>query len=161
MNANTLMVSALLSLLPVSELRGAIPYALSRGASLAIVFPFCVLLNIMISPLLFIFLSTLHKLFFRLKPYRVFFEGVIERARKRITGKVEKFGYFGVVFFVAIPLPITGAYTGTLGAWVLGLNPIKTFLAVAGGVVIAGIIVSLVSVLGIEALSFFIRDEVF
>jgi uncharacterized membrane protein len=94
-----------------------------------------------------------------MKWYRTVFERIIDRARRKIHTRVEKYGYWGVMLFVAIPLPITGAYTGTLGAWVLGLDPKKTFLAVLGGVVIAGIIVTLVSYLGIEAFSFFLKER--
>jgi len=60
--------------------------------------------------------------------------------------------------FVAIPLPITGAWTGTLGAWILGMGKRRSMLAVAAGVAIAGIIVSLVVGLGVEALSIFVKS---
>ena len=92
--------------------------------------------------------------------YRKLFERIIERSRKKIHNRVERFGYLGLMLFVAIPLPITGAYTGTLGAWVLGLEPKKTFLAVLGGVIISGIIVTLISYLGIEAFSLFIKKDI-
>jgi len=65
---------------------------------------------------------------------------------------------FGIMLFVAIPLPITGAYTGTLGAWILGMSRRKTILAALGGVIISGIIVSIVATLGIQAFSFFIKE---
>ena len=58
---------------------------------------------------------------------------------------------------MAIPLPITGAYTGTLGAWVLGMQRRKTLIAVAAGMLIAGIIVTTVYTLGIRALYFFLK----
>ncbi len=58
---------------------------------------------------------------------------------------------------MAIPLPITGAWTGALGAWVLGMNPKKSFLAITAGVVVAGIVVTLVAYFGIKALSFFLK----
>ncbi|MBT3274759.1 MAG: small multi-drug export protein, partial [Spirochaetales bacterium] len=64
----------------------------------------------------------------------------------------------GLALFVAVPLPITGAYTGTLGAWVLGMDPKKTFLAVFLGVIISATVVTIVSYLGIEALSFFTKQ---
>ena len=71
---------------------------------------------------------------------------------------VERYGYLGIMLFVAIPLPITGAWTGTLGAWILGMDRRKSILAVAAGVVIAGVIVSLVVGLGIGALSIFTKS---
>jgi uncharacterized membrane protein len=63
--------------------------------------------------------------------------------RKKI---VEKYGYLGLILFVAIPLPMTGAWTGGLVASFLGLNIPKSFLSISIGVIIAGIIVLLVSV---------------
>jgi uncharacterized membrane protein len=70
---------------------------------------------------------------------------------------VEKWGWLGIALFVAIPLPITGAWTGTLGAWVLGVSKRRTMAAVILGVFIAGAIVSAVVILGIEALNLFVK----
>ncbi|MFP4382958.1 MAG: COG2426 family protein [Spirochaetia bacterium] len=158
MTGSVYAVMAALSLLPISELRGAIPYGIAKGVPWPGAYFYCVFLNALLGPILFLFLGTLHRLFYRITPYRVIFDKLILRARKKVSGKVEKFGYLGVMLFVAIPFPITGAYTGTLGAWVIGLEPKRTFLAVAGGVCISGIIVTLISVFGVEALSIFIKQ---
>jgi uncharacterized membrane protein len=158
MSGSLYAVMAALSLLPISELRGAIPLGIARGEHWLPVYFYCVFLNALIGPALFLFLGTLHRLFYRVKPYQIIFDKVIIRTRRKISGKVEKYGYFGILLFVAVPFPITGAYTGTLGAWVMGLEPKKTFLVVAAGVCISGIIVTLVSLFGVEALSFFIKD---
>ena len=150
----TYIITALFCLLPISELRGAIPYALSNGLPLWLTYIYCVSLNFLVAPILFFFLTTLHKVFIKIDFYKNLFDKFIIRARHKVEDKVKKYGYLGIMIFVAIPLPITGAYTGTLGAWILGLSRKKTCIAVAGGVAIAGIIVSAVSILGIEALSF-------
>jgi uncharacterized membrane protein len=83
---------------------------------------------------------------------------LVERARKKLSTGVEKWGWLGIAVFVAIPLPLTGAWTGTLGAWVLGVSRRKTMLAVVLGVVTAGVIVTMVVLLGIKALSFFVKS---
>ncbi len=155
----SLIITAVLSLLPISELRGAIPYALTRGVPVGLAVVLSVVLNALVGPFVHVFLSTIHKLFLRMRWYEHFFGVLIEGARKKLHGKVERFGYWGVMIFVAIPLPVTGAYTGTLGAWVLGLERKKTFIAVAAGVCIAGAIVTTVSLLGIEAFSIFIKGR--
>lgn len=144
-------------LLPISELRGGLPFALSKGVPLLLAYPICVGANALVAPLLYLFLSSLHKLLERWQPYRRLFDRIVERARRKVHAKVEKYGYAGLILFVAIPLPITGAYTGTLGAWILGMDRRKTILAVFVGVIIAGIIVSTVFILGIRALYFFIK----
>ena len=154
----TISFSIFLSLLPISELRGAIPYALSQGIPLTVAYPLCVGFNALVAPLVFIFLSTFHKLFLKMEWYERFFTKFIENARLKVHDKVEKFGYLGIMLFVAIPLPITGTYTGTLGAWILGLSRRKTILAALGGVIISGFIVSLVATLGVQAFSIFIKE---
>ncbi|MBN1835986.1 MAG: small multi-drug export protein, partial [Spirochaetales bacterium] len=89
--------------------------------------------------------------------YQRFFDRVIERARRQVHHKIARFGLPGLMIFVAIPLPITGAVTGTLGAWILGLERRKVFLAIAAGVAIAGVIVATVYTLGIKALDLFLK----
>jgi len=89
--------------------------------------------------------------------YKNFFERFIERARIKLHKKVERWGWLGIAVFVAIPLPLTGAWTGTLGAWVLGLSKRKTMLAVLLGVLTSGVVVTSMVLLGIQALSFFIK----
>lgn len=158
MTPTVLIVAGLLSILPVSELRGAIPYALANHVTVPLAFVVCTLLNMLVAPIVFVFLSTLHRLLDRLGWYHRIFTRLLERARIKVKSQVDKYGYIGVMLFVAIPLPITGAYTGSLGAWVLGLDRRKTFLAVSAGVLIAGVIVTVVATLGIQALSIFIKQ---
>lgn len=153
------IITAVLSLLPIAELRGAIPYAILNDIPLVSAFILSVALNACVGPIVYVFLSTLHKLLSRMEWYTRIFDKLIARARRRLQEKVERFGYWGIIIFVAIPLPITGAYTGTLGAWILGMEKKKTFLAVLAGVIIAGILVSLVTLFGIETLSFFIKGS--
>ncbi len=158
MDITTILISIFLSILPISELRGAIPYAMANDIPLIMAYPLCVGFNALVSPLVFLFLSTFHKLFLKMSWYDRFFEKFVEKARIKVQSKVERFGYLGIMLFVAIPLPITGAYTGTLGAWILGMSRRKTILAALGGVIISGIIVSLVITLGLQAFSLFIKQ---
>ena len=144
-------------LLPISELRGGLPFALANQVPLLVAYPICVGANALVAPLVYLFLSSGHKLLERWEPYRRLFDRIVERSRRKVHAKVEKYGYAGLILFVAIPLPITGAYTGTLGAWILGMDRRKTILAVFVGVIIAGIIVSIVFTLGLRAFYFFIK----
>jgi uncharacterized membrane protein len=149
--------TAFLSFLPISELRGAIPFAVAHDVPWYAAYLLAVFLNAMVAPVCWLFLSTLHKLFLKMKWYRNFFSRFVERARNKLSSEVEKWGWLGIAIFVAIPLPMTGAWTGTLGAWVLGLSKRRTLLAVILGVVVAGIIVTVVTLLGIQALDLFIK----
>jgi uncharacterized membrane protein len=157
MTFSVILWTIALSLLPISELRGAIPYALYNQVELVPAFLIAVAANSLATPVVFVFLSTAHRLLLRLSWYRNFFERVVERARHKVKHAVDKYGYWGLAIFVAIPLPLTGAYTGALGAWVLGMDKRKAFLAVTAGVVTAGVVVSLVAYFGISAFSIFIK----
>ncbi len=95
----------------------------------------------------------------KLTLYRKTFDYFLERTRKKVGPKVERYGYLGLTLFVAIPLPITGAYTGTLGAWFFEMKKGKSFSAIILGVIIAGMIVSVVSVFGIHIFDIFIKKN--
>ncbi len=157
MSASVVAVAVLLCLLPVSELRGGLPYALARGVPLLPAYLLCVGANALVGPLVYLFLATMHRLLDRFAPYHRLFERVVARTRRRVRAAVERFGPWGLALFVAIPLPITGAYTGALGAWVLGLERRKAFPALVLGVVVAGVVVAGVYALGIKALYIFMR----
>lgn len=158
MDMTTILGAALLSLLPISELRGAIPFAVLRGMDLLPAALLCVAVNALVPILAFVFLSTIHRLFYRISWYKVFFDSFVEKARAKVHRQVEKYGYWGLLVFVAVPLPVTGAWTGALGAWVLGMDRKKAALAIAAGVVVAGVAVSLlVGALGAGARSIFFK----
>jgi len=157
MDISVIFWTVLLALAPIAELRGAIPYALYNGMGIIPAFLLSVAVNSLVSPLLLLFISTLHRLLSKWKWYARAFERVVERARRKVHDPVEKYGYWGLAIFVAIPLPMTGAWTGALGAWVLGMNPKKSFLAITAGVIGAGVVVTAVAFFGIKALSFFTK----
>jgi len=141
--------TAFWTFVPISELRGGLWFALANSMHPLLAYGYCVLLNILVAPLVLLFLHTVHKLLYKWQSYAKLFEKLIERSRKKVKAKVDKYGYIGLTLFVAIPLPITGAYTGALGAWVLGMDKKKSFLAISIGVCIAGIIVYTAVQLGI------------
>ena len=157
MDPGVILWSILLSLLPIFELRGAIPYALYAKMPVLPALFLCVFANSLVAPLVFLFLSTLHRILRRWGWYARSFESIIERARRKVKAPVDKYGYWGLAVFVAIPFPLTGAYTGALGAWILGMKPWKALFAITAGVVVAGIVVTLVAFFGVKALYFFIK----
>jgi uncharacterized membrane protein len=142
--------TALWTLLPISELRGGLPFAIAKGMPDLLAYAYCVFLNILITPIVFVFLQTLHKLLMHWKGYASLFDRLVERSRAKVKAKVDKYGYLGLALFVAVPLPVTGAYTGALGAWVLGMDRKKAFAAIALGVCISGVIVYTAVQLGIR-----------
>lgn len=153
-----LLITGLLAIAPISELRGAIPFALAKGMPVLWAYLFCVGMNFLASVLVLIFLNTLHRLFYHISIYRKFFDAFIEKARRKVGANLDKYGTWGLAIFVAIPLPVTGAITGTFGAWVLGMRKRQIFPAILVGVAIAGIIVSVIAYYGIEAFSLFTKQ---
>ncbi|WP_461257827.1 COG2426 family protein [Treponema sp. R80B11-R83G3] len=158
-----LSITAFLSFMPISELRGAIPFAIANGIHWYWAYLFAVVLNALVAPVCWIFLATIHKFLYGesedkgFRWYKSFFNHFVEKARNKLSEKLEKWGWLGIAIFVAIPLPITGAWTGTLGAWILGVSKKRTMAAVILGVVIAGAIVTAIVVFGIEAANLFIK----
>ncbi len=158
-----LSFTALLSFMPISELRGAIPFAMANGIPWYWAYLFSVTLNALVAPFCWVFLVTLHILLYGINEndgfrwYKKFFNRFVEKARNKLSGKIEKWGWLGIAVFVAIPLPITGAWTGTLGAWILGISKKRTMAAVILGVAIAGAIVTVVVYFGISAANLFIK----
>ena len=153
---NPIIIVILLSISPISELRGAIPTGIALGLDLWTVFLIAVIANILISAVIFLFLDFIHKRLITNSNYRKFFNRYVEHIRTRknsVQKKINLYGLPALAIFVAIPLPLTGAYTGTLIAWLLNLNRWKAFAAIDLGVVVAGLLVTFVT-LGIVSLIF-------
>jgi len=140
-------LTLLATILPISELRGGIPLGISLGLSPWVTFFIAVVANALIFfPIFFALRLFYDKLLFRIP----LFNKYLDNLRKRGEPKVEKYGFWGLTLFVAIPLPVTGAYTGTILAWLLGMDWRKAFPAVGLGVIVAGVVVLLIT-LGITS----------
>ncbi len=150
--------SALWSILPISELRGGIPYAIAKGINPIVAYFLCVGVNALAFPITLMFLEFLHPIFLKVKFYEKLFDFFVVRTRKKLESKIEKWGFWGLMIFVMIPLPVTGAYTGSFGAWLFNLSKRKAFLSVTLGVAIAGIIVTLAYVFARESFSFIFKS---
>ena len=147
-----LLLGFLLTLLPVFELRGGLPviveYTVRNNLPIWPYFLIVIILNILLIFLIFLFFDFLHKLFMRIKFYRKVVGKVLDRVQKKVDKvqkRMDRWGYLALMFLVAIPLPGTGAWTGTLVAWVMGLDRLKSFIAIALGVIIAGFLVLFLS----------------
>lgn len=129
--------------LPIFELRGAIPLGFSLGIPWLRLYILALVGNLIpVLPLLLFFKYFFHHLE-NIKFIGRFFKwwfGRVERKSKL----VERWGFWGLVLFVAIPLPVTGAWTGTAAATLFEIKVKRAFLAICLGVAIAGVIVSLV-----------------
>ncbi len=145
------LITLILAILPISELRGAIPAGISLNQAL----PKTIILSIAgnlipVIPLLLLLGPVSEKLR-QFKLWHRFFVWLFERTQKRAQ-LVEKYGAIGLIFFVAIPLPITGAWTGCIAATLFKIRFKYALGAIAAGVVIAAAIVTALTLLGKQLL---------
>ena len=136
----------IISLMPILELRGGLLAAALLNLDPVVSYIICIIGNVL--PVPFILLLITKILDWMRKSKVSFFNKIanwLDEKVEKHKGQIEKYGYWGVVLFVGIPLPGTGAWTGTLIASVLEMDKKKTFLAVLAGVFMASVIMMIVS----------------
>jgi uncharacterized membrane protein len=142
-----LLISGLISTVPIFELRGGIPVGIALlKLNPLLVYPVAVCFNLIpVFPVLLL-LNPIRRLLENRPLFRGFFRWLDRRAGKN-KKLVQKYQEVGLMLFVALPLPVTGAWTGSLLSVVMGLRPLKSFFFIACGVGIAGVIVTLLTML--------------
>ena len=143
-----------ISMVPLIELRGAIPIAIGMGLDPIVSMVICVIGNMLPVPIIYMFARRFlvwgAQRRWIGKICRFFLEKG-ERAGRKLTAKTGRWGALvGLMLFVGLPIPGTGAWTGTLAASFLDMGPKATALAVSLGVIMAGTIMTIVSVLGLH-----------
>jgi len=137
------LITFFVGMIPIIELRGAIPIGVGLGLSYFEAFIFSFLGNIV--PIYFIvkFIRPLFNFFGRWKIFKIIIDWATEKATKNIQNnpRLQNFAALGLFLFVAIPLPGTGAWVGSLIANFLDLPPKKAIPPIIAGVLTAGIIV--------------------
>ncbi len=146
---NILILSAI-TLVPMLELRASVPFgifSMQDELSWIVVTVVCVVVNIMLGWLIYFILGPVFNLFRKWNWFEKTVWPLLEKTRDKIHPYVEKYGEFGVAFFIGIPLPGSGVYTGAFGAYLLGLDKKKFFIANVIGVLIAGTAVTVLCLL--------------
>lgn len=141
------IVTLIISMFPIVELRGSIPWALTLGQ---MPWPRAYVLSILgnmipVVPLL-LFLGPVSQFLRRWPPMDRFFLWLFTRTHRR-SQAVQRYGPLGLALFVGVPLPVTGAWTGSAAAFLFGIPFRKSFPAILLGVCLAGAVVTL-AVLG-------------
>lgn len=134
----------IISLFPILELRGGLIAAALLDVNPIVSFIICYIGNILPVPFILKFITPL---FARLKKTKLL-KGLVLKLEKKADSKkeqIEKYKYWGLFLFVGIPLPGTGAWTGSLIACMLEMDKKKSFLTVMAGVLMAGIIMMILS----------------
>jgi uncharacterized membrane protein len=131
----------IISMFPFLELRGSIPLGIYWGLDPLLVFFVAILGNMVPVPFILLFLEGLEKILRKSEKMARLLDWIFERTYKKANEKVRRWEYVALIFFVAIPLPGTGAWTGSLIAYLFKFNIKKSFIAIFLGVIIAGVIV--------------------
>ena len=134
----------IISMIPILELRGGHLAASLLKISAAKAIPICIIGNIIPIPFILLFIRQIFKWMKKIKLFR----GLIEKLENRAMGKSDKirrYEFWGLLFFVGIPLPGTGAWTGSLIASLLEIDIKKSSLAILCGIVLATVIMYVVS----------------
>jgi uncharacterized membrane protein len=126
-----------LSISPISELRGGIPLGIALDYHPILVYVIAIIFNILIYFPIRFMLDKVGDVVIKIS--------LVESARDRGRRMVSRYGLWGLCLFVAIPLPFTGVYTATLASWSLKYSYKESILPISIGVVVAGIIVTLMS----------------
>ncbi len=142
------LVVIIISALPIIELRGSLPVAINLF-HMPWYRAFCLALlgNLLPVPILLLFFDTIAKVLSKIETGRKMVNWILERTR-RGSRVIDKYERIGLTLFVAVPLPITGAWTGSIAAFLCGMKFHHAFLAITCGLIIAGTIVTCLSLLG-------------
>lgn len=138
------LIIFIISLMPILELRGGMLAASLLHVEFVRAVTICVIGNVLPIPFVLLFLEFILDLFEKWNPTKK----IVKWLEKKVEDKreqIDKYGYWGLILFVGIPLPGTGAWTGSLLAVMLGLNKKKSFACILVGVVLAAIIMSILS----------------
>lgn len=134
----------LISMIPILELRGGLLAASLLKIPAATAIPICIMGNIIPIPFILLFIRQIFKW---LKKTRLFC-GLITKLENRAMGKsdkIKRYEFWGLLLFVGIPLPGTGAWTGSLIASLLEIDIKKSSVAILGGIIMATVIMYIVS----------------
>lgn len=142
------------SMIPIIELRGAIPLGAGLGMGMIETYALSVIGNMLPVPFILLLIRVVLDFMKKVKGLRKIALWVEAKAEKH-KGKIEKYAYVGLFLFVAIPLPGTGAWTGSLIAALMKMNFWKSLIWVALGVLSAGVIMSVISFGVAGAIGFF------
>lgn len=134
----------LISLMPILECRGGLIAASLLDMPMWTSALVCLLANLLIIPFVLFLVEGIVKLLSKIKVFKKIFDWWENRALSK-KNIIEKYGYLGIMLFVAVPLPGSGAWTGCLLAVLLGLDKRKSFIAAILGVLIALIIMLIFS----------------
>ena len=147
------LFTMLVSMLPIIELRGGLPFGVALGLPYHLAFPAAVIGNLIPAPFIIVYIRRIFVLMRKYMPRLNHIVDKLERKAHLKGQEMQKYEMFGLWLFVAIPLPGTGAWTGSLAAAFLGMRLKKAMPVVVLGVLTAGTIMMTLTHVGINLFS--------
>lgn len=143
-----LLQTFLISISPLGEARVGIPYGMLQGQNPVLVYLTGMGANLLALPLFNWLLDSFDKKLWRFTWYRNRSVKLMRRAKAGVGDSIKKYDFWGLMIFVMIPLPFTGAYMGIIAARVLNVHRPKAYRAIAIGVIISSTIIAATTYLG-------------
>jgi uncharacterized membrane protein len=140
MEISKLFISFIISASPLGELKIGLPYALHQHLNDYAALIFCIAGNLLVYPIINFLMENYGHLIFRNNKVKRKMVTVRQNTQKRTKDLIEKYGFWGLMVFVAVPLPGTGAYFGTIAAYVFNIESGKAMKAISIGVIVTGIL---------------------
>jgi uncharacterized membrane protein len=137
-----------LTLTPFFELRASIPFGILAGIPLPLVLIITILSNIALAPLLYIFLNYVIHIFLKINAINKIWQKIVTRTQKKVHPYVEKYGTLSLALFIAVPLPGSGVYSGSIAAYLLGYEFKEFLIASIIGVILAATAVTIITLFG-------------
>ncbi len=129
------------SISPFGEAKVGIPIGMAKGGNIYLVFVACFVANVLVFPLMFFFLDHINKYLLKLRFYKKAAIYVAKKAKVGSGDKIKKYGFWGLIFFVMLPIPGTGVYAGSIASYLFKIERKKAFVANTIGIFISSVII--------------------
>ena len=138
-----ILFTFLISFSPFGEARAGIPYGELVGLPILLVFVIGLTANLLVFPIFYKAIELANKHLWKNPLYKRTAIYLAARARTKTRTIIKKYGAWGLMVFVMIPLPVTGAYIGTIAAYIFGISYRKSLIAISSGITISSTMVAL------------------
>ena len=137
-----ILFTFLISFSPFGEARAGIPYGELNGLPIMLVFIVGLVANLLVFPIFYKAIELANKHLWKNPLYKKTALFLALRARTKTKEVIKKYGVWGLMIFVMIPLPVTGAYIGTIAAFIFGISYQKSLIAISSVITISSIMVA-------------------
>lgn len=147
-----ILITILWSISPFGEAKVGIPFGMLNDLNIYLVFVIAFAANVLVFPLMMFFLERINRYLLPWKPYKKTALWIARRAKTGSGGKIQKYGFWGLIFFVMIPLPGTGVYAGSIATYLFKIERKKAFAANVIGIFFSSVIVWVTTLLTMKGI---------